>query len=52
MEYQDDLRNLTTQSISLRNNVERLELQMAELNQRLQEARAESQLKDKCVTYS
>jgi phage shock protein A len=51
MEYQDDLRSLTTQSISLRSNVEGLELQMMELNQRVAEAKAESQAKDRYVTY-
>jgi hypothetical protein len=51
MESQDDLRNITTQSISLRSTVAEIELQMAELNQRLMDARAESQAKDKYVTY-
>jgi hypothetical protein len=51
MEYQDDLRNITTQSISLRSNVAEIELQMAELNQKLMDARAESQAKDKYAIY-
>jgi hypothetical protein len=52
MPPQNCFEGLVDQSISLRYNVEGLEQQVAELYERLQEARIESQTKDKYVTLN
>jgi hypothetical protein len=52
MPSQYHFEGLVDQSISLRSNVEGLEQQVAELYERLQEARTESQTKDKYVTLN